>query len=142
MTRKQKYLAFLESAAKASPKNSELLGKIAAGFRACFEGEEDGDDPEPNYKISLWPGIGYTLTSFYVNAEDEEQAFERLAAKLIDGKENAYFLDTEEYRKQFADELAKDPGYIDERYTYVDGTMEGAKYAIYIFTENAIIEKI
>ena len=41
MTRKEKYLAFLESAAKASPKNAELLGKIAAGFRSCFESEDD-----------------------------------------------------------------------------------------------------
>ena len=46
MTRKEKYLAFLESTAKASPKNAELIGRLASGFTMCMESESGDFSPE------------------------------------------------------------------------------------------------
>lgn len=96
-----------------------------------------------NYKISLWPGMGYVLDGpFTVTAEDLDDAMDMLAVKLIKENLTDYFLTWEQY-----DELCRDCG-IDtetddfEGYQYIDATMAGADYPIFLNIENMIIEEV
>lgn len=95
-------------------------------------------------KFMLWPGSGYCLNGPFVvesellNENNLELAFELLAAYLIENGLKSYYLTDSEYY-----DLAKNLGLNPEEmmddlegWLYVDGTMEGAKYPIYICTEN------
>ena len=91
----------------------------------------------------LWPGSGYCLcgpfsvSSDLLEKDNLEYAVELLAARLIQDGDTAFYLTVEEY-----DNLCKECGYNSEDgddmegYLYVDGTMEGAPYPVYLCTEN------
>lgn len=97
----------------------------------------------------LWPGAGYVLDGpFTVESElltddNLELAVELLAAYLIDNNLTDYYLTDEQYI-----EVCRDCDYNPEDYDgddlegylYVDGTMEGAKFPIYLGTENMRFE--
>ncbi len=97
----------------------------------------------------LWSGSGYCLDGpFSVSDEllkkdDLQFALELLSAYLIENKETAYYLTEEEY-SALCDKCGYNPDEHDgddlEGWCYVDGTMEGAKYPIYIRTENLRFE--
>lgn len=86
------------------------------------------------FEFNLWPGIGPFLSpAFSVEADCLEQAFERLAAQLIDKDERGLYIDEAEAAEMMTlngwDEMPEDA------YMYIDGTMEGARFPIYISTE-------
>lgn len=90
-----------------------------------------------NYEIGLWPGMGYWLSTHKVTAECAEQALEILAKRLIaDGHTSLYLtaedVDVDAEREGMdVDEYAESCNLV-----YVDGTMEGAAYPIYLRGEN------
>ena len=90
------------------------------------------------YIISVWSGEGYTFSSFEIEADDEEQALERLCKKLIEENLTGLFQEEKEH-KDFCEWLKIDEDE-DESHIYVDGTSEGADRAIWINSENLMIE--
>lgn len=92
------------------------------------------------YRVLLWPGQGYTLDSFYVKADSAESALEALSSYLIKEGLTSYYSTEDEY----ADYLSQ-VGISEEEdtsYIYIDGTMEGAPYPIYLLSENMRIEEV
>lgn len=77
---------------------------------------------------------------FYVRADSEKSALEALSAYLIKEGLTSYYYTEDEY----ADYLSR-AGISEEEdtsYIYLDGTMEGAPYPIYLLSENLSIEKV
>lgn len=98
---------------------------------------------EHKYEIHLWPGMGYWLTKFECTAFSEEQAMEIIAAQLIDEGKSAYYMTWDELLEAKDEECEDEVEYAESLgYMYVDGTMEGAKYPIFVNMENAIIRKV
>lgn len=97
-----------------------------------------------NYIIYLWCGSGYLLSGpFGAFATCEEQAIEIVTKELIElGLTELYF--TAEQYDRLCKDFQYDPGehFGDdmEGFLYVDGTMEGAKFPVYLRTENMRIE--
>lgn len=91
------------------------------------------------YEFYLWEGSGYVLDGpFVVNDTDFESALDELVAGLIKDGLSEYYLTEAEY-----DELCDRVGYdreneVDdlEGYIYIDATMCGAPYPVYLNTEN------
>lgn len=95
-----------------------------------------------NYTVYLWPGQGYLLHDFNVaNCSNEYEALEKVVVNIIENNWTAYFITEEQYEEMFAEELEEDEQYQDEQYLYVDATMEGAPYPIYLKAENLKIIK-
>ena len=92
-----------------------------------------------HYIISVWSGEGYTLSPFDIEADDEEQALERLCKKLIKENLTGLFQEEKEH-KDFCEWLKLEDEDEDESHIYVDGTSEGADKAIWINSENLTIE--
>ena len=91
-----------------------------------------------HYIISIWSGEGYTLSPFEIEADDEDQALERLSQKLIEEKLTELFQTAQEHKDLYEWlEIDEDE---DESHIYVDGTSEGADYPIWINSENLTIE--
>lgn len=97
---------------------------------------------EKNYKFYLWCGAGYTLDGpFEVVADSTEQAIERLVAMLIKNGWCGYYQTEEEYAK-FAEWAGVDSSEEIEGWLYVDASMEGAPYPVYLNVMNMeIIEE-
>lgn len=92
------------------------------------------------YRVLLWPGKGYYRDVFYVRADSEESALEALSTYLVKEGLTSYYYTEDEY----ADYLSQ-AGISEEEdtsYIYLDGTMEGAPYPIYLLSENLSIEKV
>lgn len=149
MNGQTKYMQFLDAIAKNVPGKRNIVEAVKTGFLICLEGSDDnqinpekGHTEQANYKVSIWPGSGYTVTPFAVTADDETQALEKVASQLIKEGKHEYFITDDEYIRMFADELAKDPEFSSDQYIYIDGTTEGAEYPIYINAENLKIEKV
>lgn len=94
----------------------------------------------------LWSGAGYSLdgpfsvSSDILKKNDTETAIELLATKLIEEKQHRFYLTQEQYEKM-CERCGYNPDDGDmEGWIYVDGTMEGAPYPIYLRIENARIE--
>lgn len=85
------------------------------------------------YEVDLWPGYGYGLYAQRVTADSDEQALEIACANIIKNKYRSFYLTTEE-----VDELAESDGQTADEYAeeaalcYVDGTMEGAPFPVYV----------
>ena len=92
---------------------------------------------EKNYKIMLWSGVGYWLDTFEVAGYDEEDALENLVAKLInEGKgEGCYWEQIDALENEYSESEIEEMGYI-----YIDATMNGAPYPVYLYLMNACIE--
>lgn len=89
-----------------------------------------------NYKIGLWPGFGYTLEEFKVSdAYNEIDALEKLVAELTETGEGEGYL----WRKVEEDDEVDE---VEEGWVYIDATMEGASFPVYLRIENMKIEKI
>lgn len=98
-----------------------------------------------NYNVWLWPGAGYCLDGPFV-AEDatcEEHALEKVVCELIAKGYCGYFLTNEQYEQLCKDcDYNPDEHFGDdmEGWSYIDATMEGAPYPVYLRIENARIE--
>ena len=92
---------------------------------------------EKIYKIMLWPGAGYCLDTFEVAGYSEEDALENLVAKLInEGKgECCYWEQVDALENEYSESDIDEMGYY-----YIDATMNGAPYPVYINLMNASIE--
>lgn len=93
------------------------------------------------YNVMLWPGAGYCLSEFKCEASHEEEAIEVVVEQLIRKDLTKYYLTMEEYDELFQDELTADPDFQSDQYLYVDATMEGAPYPVYLLSENIHIER-
>ncbi len=100
-----------------------------------------------NYNIWLWPGAGYCLDGPWEikDASCEEHAIELLVTDLIAKESWGYLLKEDEYEKTCR-ELGYNPDEHDgddlEGWLYVDATMEGAPYPVYLRIENMRIDEI
>ena len=90
-----------------------------------------------NYTVSLWPGSGYGLYPVSVNADCEEQAIEKAACEVIRNEAKSFYLTEHEY-EAYLNGLGIDEEQ-DEYYMYVDATMEGAPFPVYLMIMNAKI---
>ena len=96
------------------------------------------------WMVRLWPGSGYYLPAFGAYASSEEDALEKVVAYLDQEGDNGFFCDdyVEEMKKELAQE-GKDEEEIweeiDERFCYVDATMDGANEPHYVFWENLAV---
>ena len=92
------------------------------------------------YRVLLWPGRGYYRDVFYVKADSEESALEALSAYLIKEGLTSYYYTEDEYADYLSEAGISEEE--DTSYIYIDGTMEGAPYPIYLLSENLSIEKV
>lgn len=92
------------------------------------------------YNVMLWRGCGYLLDVFNVSADNEFQALEIVVAELISKGLTSYYFTEEEYTEFFKDELKDNPEFESEQYLYIDATMEGAEFPVYLLVENMRIE--
>lgn len=92
------------------------------------------------YSVYLWSGRNYDLTPFDVDAYDADDALDRVAAYVVNNNMRSFFKDEREMAAMFKrlgrrhedeQDFAEEIGY-----TYIDATMVGAKYPIYLRTEN------
>ena len=85
------------------------------------------------YTVAAWPGAGYFVHPETVKAESEEEALEIYSRIITDEGRKDLYLTPEEVPEE------------DEEsglYIYVDGTMSGARYPIYLRSENLRIIEI
>lgn len=62
MNRNKKFLGFIESVSKASPENSKLISRLAAGFNACFEGINEGNgNMDTAHTALVYKGVPVTF---------------------------------------------------------------------------------
>lgn len=79
------------------------------------------------YTVAAWPGAGYFVYPETIKADSAEEALEIYCRIIIDeGLFSLYLLPSE------VTEEDEESG----EYIYVDGTMSGAKYPVYLRTEN------
>lgn len=98
---------------------------------------------EHKYEIYLYPGMGYSLTKFECAAFAEEQALEIIAAQLIEEERSDYYMTCEELQESKNEECEDEMEFAEALgYVYIDGTMEGAKYPIFLNLQNAIIREL
>lgn len=77
------------------------------------------------YTVAAWPGAGYFVHPETIKADSA--ALEIYCRAIIDEGRRDLYLTPEEVTEE--DEES-------EEYIYVDGTMSGAKYPVYLRTEN------
>lgn len=92
-----------------------------------------------NYNIGLWPGFGYTLDVFEIlDAFSEIDAIDELVSKMTNtGKgERLYWYKVQEFEDVVYPELGR--GDVDEveGWMYIDATMSGARFPVYLRVEN------
>ena len=84
------------------------------------------------YTVAAWPGAGNFVHPETVRAKSEDKALEIFCRRIIDkGFFSLYSLPLE------LTEEDKESG----KYIYVDGRSSGAKYPVYMRSENLIILK-
>lgn len=90
------------------------------------------------YRVYLWPGCGYSLSTFDVYAYDDEQALEIVMAH-VQKYDFCELFCTPEY----IDHLGWTDDEINEMFLYIDPTTEdAAAMPAYFYTENLGVEKI
>lgn len=94
-----------------------------------------------DYIINLWPGAGYYLTPFNISGTQEEDAIDNLVCELIEKQLTAYYCTCDEMDR-LRDEWGLDEEQDLEGYIYIDATMSGAPYPVYLLIENAKIERV
>lgn len=86
---------------------------------------------EKMYSVFVWCGSGYFLSRYDVNATCEEHALEIATVQIInEGAKGLYFTEDE------ATEICDCDPFEDESLIYVDATMDGAPYPVYLRSEN------
>lgn len=79
------------------------------------------------YTVAAWPGGGYFVHPETIKADSAEEAIEIYCRIIIEEGRGDLYLTPEEVTEE------------DEEsgiYIYVDGTMSGAKYPVYLRSEN------
>lgn len=93
------------------------------------------------YTVYLWRGCGYILDEFHTQAESDEQALERVVARIVNAGDAAFFVEESEVQRWADEDNADDLEDVANRYgfSYIDATMEGANRPAYLRIENAKI---
>lgn len=94
-----------------------------------------------NYNFYVWPGSGYCLDTFNASGSCLEDALENLVCDLITHGETSYFVTCEEMdrlRAEWGVDEDQDP----EGYLYIDATMNGAPYPVYLHIENMKFDRL
>lgn len=84
------------------------------------------------YTVAAWPGAGYFVHPETVTADSVEEALEIYCRIIIDDGRKDLYLSPEGVAEE--DEESGE-------YIYVDGTMSGAAYPVYLRSENLLILK-
>ena len=92
-----------------------------------------------NYKVYLWRGKGYVLDAFDPQADNEEQALYNVCAQVVNNNLTEYYLTVQQHEEYLRDLGINEEQ--DETYIYIDATMEGANYPVYLIAENMKIIK-
>lgn len=128
---------------------SQLKRIVENSLKKSINEDEDWDTEEeaPNWSVFLWPGSGYVLERFDVNADGEEDALDKVTAQIVNDDDRRFFVEVEDVENNPEDYGAEvdDDGYIEndpEEWLYVDATMDGADRPVYLNIENAKIIKI
>ena len=79
------------------------------------------------YTVAAWPGAGYFVHPETVRADSDEEALEIYSRIIIDKGRKDLYLTPEEVPEEYEESGL---------YLYVDGTMNGAAYPVYLRTEN------
>lgn len=79
------------------------------------------------YTVAAWPGAGYFVHPETVKAESEEEALEIFCRIIIEKGLFSLYLLPEEVPEEYEESGL---------YIYVDGTMSGAAYPVYLRAEN------
>lgn len=79
------------------------------------------------YTVAAWPGAGYFVHPETVRAASDEEALEIYCRIIIEKGYKDLYLDVDEVKEE--DEESGE-------YIYVDGTMSGATYPVYLRSEN------
>ena len=82
------------------------------------------------YTVAAWPGAGYFVHPETIKADSEEEALEIYCRIIIDDGRKDLYLTPEEVTEEYEES---------GEYIYVDGTMSGAAYPVYLRAENLII---
>lgn len=135
-------------AGKVSPKSADKVEpKSAVSDAASTASSMKGLTPIEStfggstlYRVLLWPGQGYFRDVFYVRADSEESALEALSAYLIKEGLTSYYYTEAEYADYLSQAGISEEG--DTSYIYIDGTMDGAPYPIYLLSENLGIGEV
>lgn len=109
---------------------------------------EDGNNM---YKVGIWWGSGYLLDIYLVWATAVDNALEKVVAYI--DKHNPESLEqTTRWAEETIEELSSEHGVdrnevtelpeFNERFYYIDATMEGASQPYYIFYENLTIDNV
>lgn len=94
------------------------------------------DDEGFNYTVGLWPGSGYGFLTYNVKADSEEEALDKAVAKAIENGDGTVITE-EDFQTMIDEGDVEDLGDGEyEGYMYIDATMEGAPYPVWIRSDN------
>lgn len=97
---------------------------------------------EKTFNVYLWCGRGYCLDCFPACASCEEEALYKVVAEVISAGYTDYYMSEEEMEQAISDGVVYAfPNFNEvEGWMYIDATMEGAPYPVWLCTENLKIE--
>lgn len=96
------------------------------------------------WKVNIWSGMGYSTYTYNIYAGNAEEAL-NLAVKYAEIEDDPVlfcYRDIEEEFETIAEEGEDIEDYIDTKYIYVDGTMDGAYEPWFVLAENLRIEEV
>lgn len=93
------------------------------------------------YNFHLWPGCGYCLDTVEASGCCLEDALDNLVCDLIAQNKKSYFV-TEEEMDRLRLEWGLNEDQDLEGYIYIDATMNGAPYPVYLLVENMQYDRL
>lgn len=102
----------------------------------------EATEMEKTFNVYLWCGCGYCLDCFPVCASSEGEALDKVVAEVISAGYTDYYMSEAEMEQSISDgDVYAFPDFNEvEGWTYIDATMEGAPYPVWLRTENLKIE--
>lgn len=94
-----------------------------------------------NYNFHVWSGRGYCLDTFAASGFCFDDALDNLVCDLIAKGKTSYFVTCEEMDR-LRDEWGLTENEDLEGYAYIDATMSGAPYPVYLLVENMKFDKL
>lgn len=97
---------------------------------------------EKTFNVYLWRGCGYGLDCFSACASSEEEALDKVVTEVIAAGYTDFYMSEEDMEQAISDgDVYAFPDFDEVAgWTYIDATMEGAPYPVWLRTENLKIE--
>lgn len=116
---------------------AEIIEAAGAGETA-----NEATEMGKTFNVYLWCGRGYCLDCFPACASCEEEALYKVVAEVISAGYTDYYMSEEEMEQAVSDGVVYAfPDFNEvEGWMYIDATMEGAPYPVWLCTENLKIE--